>query len=123
MVTSQEAIDDIVMVVGNDFSKIQGRFATRLALSSSSVDEVIKRRVLEKKQAVKPLLEDEYNKQSAVMKNLFSFESSKSDLIGYTTESDFVDTYPFVGYQFENHAGDYERNPQAWNFGSAHVYR
>ena len=101
MVTSQEAIDDIVMVVGNDFSKIQGRFATRLSLSSSSVDEVIKRRVLDKKQAVKPLLEDEYNKQSAVLKNLFSFEGSKSDLIGYTTESDFVDTYPFVGYQFK----------------------
>lgn len=48
MVTSQEAIDEVAMIVGDDFSKIQGRFNTRLSLSSSSVDEVIKRRVLEK---------------------------------------------------------------------------
>lgn len=41
MVTSQEAIDSVVKITGNDFSKIQGRFNTRLSLSSSSVDEVI----------------------------------------------------------------------------------
>ena len=40
MVTSQEAIDSVVKITGNDFSKIQGRFNTRLSLSSSSVDEV-----------------------------------------------------------------------------------
>ena len=34
MVTSQEAIDEVTTVVGNDFSKIQGRFNTRLSLSS-----------------------------------------------------------------------------------------
>ena len=48
MVTSQEAIDEVAMVVGDDFSKIQGRFNTRLSLSSSSVDEVIQRRVLQR---------------------------------------------------------------------------
>ena len=48
MVTSQEAIDEVTKVVGQDFSKIQGRFNTRLSLSSSSADEVIKRRILEK---------------------------------------------------------------------------
>lgn len=48
MVTSQEAIDSVVKITGNDFSKIQGRFNTRLSLSSSSVDEVIKKRVLAK---------------------------------------------------------------------------
>lgn len=101
MVTSQEAIDDVVTVISGDFSRIQSRFATRLSLSSSSVDEVIKRRVLAKKQAVKPLLEDEYVKQGAVLKNLFAFEGSKSDLIGYSSESDFINTYPFVGYQFK----------------------
>ena len=44
MVTSQEAIDSITKISGDDFSKIQGRFNTRLSLSSSSVDEVIKKR-------------------------------------------------------------------------------
>ena len=48
MVTSQEAIDSITKISGDDFSKIQGRFNTRLSLSSSSVDEVIKKRILAK---------------------------------------------------------------------------
>ena len=48
IVTSQEDIDAVTKVKGNDFSKIQGRFKTRLSLSSASVDEVIKQRILEK---------------------------------------------------------------------------
>src|SRR5690625_2254074 len=46
MVTSQESIDSIVRVKGDDFSRIQGRFDTRLSLSSISVDEVIQKRIL-----------------------------------------------------------------------------
>lgn len=34
IVTSQEDIDAVTHVKGNDFSKIQGRFNTRLSLSS-----------------------------------------------------------------------------------------
>ncbi|MCP4689020.1 MAG: BREX system P-loop protein BrxC, partial [Desulfobacterales bacterium] len=45
LVTSQEDIDAVLGEVkaskGNDFSKIQGRFTTRLTLSSSNTDEVI----------------------------------------------------------------------------------
>ena len=41
-VTSQEAIDEVVKVHSDNFSKIQGRFATRLLMSSSNADEVIK---------------------------------------------------------------------------------
>lgn len=54
LVTSQEDLDSIIKGMGksreNDFSKIQGRFHTRLNLTSANVDEVIKRRILEKKQ-------------------------------------------------------------------------
>ena len=40
--TGQAAIDDVVKVGNADeFSKIQGRFATRISLSSANVDEVI----------------------------------------------------------------------------------
>ena len=101
MVTSQEAIDEVVMVVGNDFSKIQGRFNTRLSLSSSSVDEVIKKRVLQKTAAAATLLESEFAQKSAVLKNLFAFEDSRGDLAGYSSERDFAETYPFAGYQFK----------------------
>lgn len=101
MVTSQEAIDEVAMIVGDDFSKIQGRFNTRLSLSSSSVDEVIKRRVLDKTAPAESLLKAEYADQSAVLRNLFTFEGSRSDLFGYASEADFVDAYPFAEYQFK----------------------
>ncbi len=48
VVTSQQDIDSITEVKGRDFSKIQGRFDTRLNLTSANVDEVIKLRILEK---------------------------------------------------------------------------
>ena len=101
MVTSQEAIDEVAMVVGNDFSKIQGRFNTRLSLSSSSVDEVIQRRVLEKTPVAMAELEGSYATSSTVLKNLFAFDGSRSDLIGYATPGDFAACYPFVNYQFK----------------------
>lgn len=101
MVTSQEAIDEVALIVGDDFSKIQGRFNTRLSLSSSSADEVIKRRVLEKTEPAELTLSQEYAQQSAVLKNLFTFEESRGDLVGYASRADFTESYPFVNYQFK----------------------
>ena len=52
VVTSQEDIDAVLgemrAAKANDFSKIQGRFKTRLSLSSANVDEVIQKRLLAK---------------------------------------------------------------------------
>ncbi|MBR6617436.1 MAG: BREX system P-loop protein BrxC [Oscillospiraceae bacterium] len=100
MVTSQEAIDSITKISGNDFSKIQGRFNTRLSLSSSSVDEVIKKRILAKNDTAKDVLRLQYEKNQAVLRNIFSFSGAVLDLKGYVGESEFIDTYPFVPYQF-----------------------
>ena len=100
MVTSQEAIDSITKISGDDFSKIQGRFNTRLSLSSSSVDEVIKKRILAKTDIAAQMLSLSYSKNSAVLKNLFTFNDAVLDLKGYTSEYDFIETYPFVPYQF-----------------------
>src|SRR5699024_11089748 len=80
VVTSQQAIDSVTSVVGMDFSKIQGRFDTRLSLSSSDVDEVIKERILAKKDEAKAALEVEYGQKATVLKNLFTFDDSTSDL-------------------------------------------
>ncbi|WP_243122368.1 hypothetical protein [Clostridium septicum] len=52
IVTSQEGLDEFTKVKGNDFSKIQGRFNTRLSLSSANVDEVIKKRILRKQKVL-----------------------------------------------------------------------
>lgn len=101
MVTSQEAIDSITKISGDDFSKIQGRFNTRLSLSSSSVDEVIKKRILAKTENAENMLRLSYNNNSAILKNLFTFNDAVLDIKGYSNEIDFVETYPFVPYQFK----------------------
>lgn len=100
MVTSQEAIDSVVKIAGDDFSKIQGRFNTRLSLSSSSVDEVIKKRVLAKTEEADQLLHMVYDKEQAVLKNLFVFNDSVLDIKGFADGAEFVATFPFVPYQF-----------------------
>lgn len=100
MVTSQEAIDSVVKITGDDFSKIQGRFNTRLSLSSSSVDEVIQKRVLAKTEEAEQLLSLNYEKDQAILKNLYTFNNPVLDIKGYTSASEFVATYPFVPYQF-----------------------
>lgn len=100
MVTSQEAIDSVVKIAGDDFSKIQGRFDTRLSLSSSSVDEVIKKRVLAKTEEADQLLHMVYDKEQAVLKNLFVFNDSVLDIKGFADSGEFAATFPFVPYQF-----------------------
>jgi len=42
--------------VKQDFSKIQARFDTRVSLSSANVDEVIKKRILKKKEEYTEML-------------------------------------------------------------------
>ena len=101
MVTSQEAIDSITKISGDDFSKIQGRFNTRLSLSSSSVDEVIKKRILAKTENAETLLKLQYEKNQAILRNLFTFKDAILDLKGFAGEGEFVETYPFVPYQFK----------------------
>ncbi|MCF0260592.1 MAG: BREX system P-loop protein BrxC, partial [Erysipelotrichaceae bacterium] len=101
MVTSQEKIDEIVEISGDDFSKIQGRFNTRLSLSSSSADEVIEKRVLAKTEDAEQLLEMEYKKEEAVLKNLYTFSDSVLDIKGYSGPEEFKNTFPFVPYQFK----------------------
>lgn len=100
MVTSQEAVDSVVRIIGDDFSKIKGRFKTSLSLSSASVDEVIKKRILEKSKDAEQLLRMVHDKEHAVLKNLFTFSDAVLDLKGYINSGEFAATYPFVPYQF-----------------------
>jgi len=101
MVTSQESIDSIVKVKGDDFSRIQGRFDTRLSLSSISVDEVIKKRILLKKDFANDKLKVIFPEKSAILKNLISFRESTAELRGYEHAQEFADVYPFIPYQFK----------------------
>ena len=98
--TGQEAIDEIIKVRADEFSRIQARFKTRLSLSSSSVDEVIQKRILKKTKDAEAELESVYNKNDSVLRNLFSFTDSILDIKGYSGPGEFAANFPFVPYQF-----------------------
>lgn len=98
--TGQEAIDEIIKTRQDQFSRIQARFKTRLSLTSSSADEVIQKRILQKKEEVTPQLEQVYNENDSVLRNLFSFTDAILDIKGYSGAGEFARNFPFVPYQF-----------------------
>ena len=105
VVTSQEDIDavlgDIKASTANDFSKIQGRFYTRLSLSSSNADEVIQARLLKKTDQASAELENLFTEKGDILKNQLSFTFDSATLKNYTDGEDFVANYPFAPYHFQ----------------------
>ena len=102
IVTSQQDIDAIAKDMGlrsNDFSKIQGRFDTKLSLSAAYVDEVIKKRILEKNETAEQTLRLLYEQKETIIKNLIVFNDSVEKKL-YSGATDFVAVYPMVPYQF-----------------------
>ena len=100
IVTSQQDIDSVTKVKGNDFSKIQGRFNSRLSLSSANVDEVIKKRILEKTPGSYDSLKLLYGDKKSILKNLIIFSKDTVEMKAYENENDFAEVYPFIPYQF-----------------------
>ncbi|MBF0468020.1 MAG: BREX system P-loop protein BrxC [Desulfamplus sp.] len=105
MVTSQEDIDsilgDIKSSKANDFSKIQGRFNTRLSLSSTNTDEVIQARLLEKHDSAASELESLFAEKGDILKSQLSFTHDTTTLNNFSTKQDFVNNYPFIPYHFQ----------------------
>lgn len=108
VVTSQEDIDavlgDLRTTKSYDFSKIQGRFKTRLSLSSSNVDEVIQERLLKKddeNKAVTNWLEETYKAKGDILRNQLMFHNVGMTFRQYKDREDFSRNYPFAPYQFQ----------------------
>ena len=105
VVTSQEDIDAVLGEMqgarANDFSKIQGRFRTRLSLSSANVDEVIQERLLAKREEARANLKAEYAKHGDILKNQLSFRDVGTTFPQFEDADDFVRNYPFAPYQFK----------------------
>lgn len=102
IVTSQQDIDSVAKEIShnkNDFSKIQGRFDTRLSLSSANVDEVIRKRILEKSDAGHDTLALLYDQKETDIKNKIIFNDGVEKKL-YTSRENFAAVYPFVPYQF-----------------------
>ncbi|MBD3180773.1 BREX system P-loop protein BrxC [Candidatus Poribacteria bacterium] len=106
IVTSQEDMDKAIGSLKNtenkDFSKIQGRFNTRLSLSSANTDEVIQKRLLEKQDSVIDELVGLYEPNADILGNQLTFsQDTGMTLQAYQSEVDFVKNYPFIPYQFK----------------------
>ena len=105
VVTSQEDIDSVLGELksseANDFSKIQGRFTTRISLSSSNTDEVIQARLLEKTGAAAVELKDLFARKGDILRNQLSFTHDGATLKNYTSPDDFSANYPFAPYHFQ----------------------
>ncbi|WP_246220218.1 BREX system P-loop protein BrxC [Periweissella fabalis] len=101
IVTSQQSIDTVTKnLSGTDFSKIQGRFDTKIAMSSSNVDEVIKRRLLDKTNDAKAFLESDFANNANSIHNKLNFNGERK-WAKYSSADDYAEIYPFVPYQFE----------------------
>ena len=100
-VTSQQDIDSITKTMGDDFSKIQGRFNTRVSLTSADVAEVIRKRILYKKDNAAEILRDLYSHNESIIKNIITFSEGTPHMPLYENADDFAEVYPFIPYQFK----------------------
>lgn len=103
VITSQQelkAMIDSTKDKQQDFSKIQARFDTRILLSGAEAGEVIKKRILEKKENAIIPLQSLYDGNSNKISNLIMFHGAPT-WSGYKDSKEFMDVYPFVPYQFE----------------------
>jgi len=104
IVTSQEEIDKVLgelrTATKNDFSKIQGRFQTRLSLSSANADEVIQKRLLEKEETVVEDLKAIFTEKGDILRHQLTFRDCGMTLKPYADGDDFASNYPFAPYQF-----------------------
>ncbi len=104
IVTAQEDMDMVVgeqsHQQGNDFSKIQARFANRMKLNSQDVAEVIQKRLLLKNRKGLSELSKLYDEQSNNFKTLFDFSDGSRTYSNFQDCDHFIHCYPFVPYQF-----------------------
>jgi len=105
LVTSQEDMERVVGDMNksqqNDFSKIQARFKLKIPLTSANVDEVIEKRLLSKTEPASDLLKKVWIKEQSSMETLLSFSEVGVQFKGYKDETDFINKYPFIPYQFD----------------------
>ena len=105
IVTSQEDIDAVIGEMNqsraNDFSRITARFKTRMSLSSANVDEVLRARLLAKREPATKLLKTLFAEKGDTIRNQLTFGQTGMTMRSYKDAEDFAATYPFIPYQFQ----------------------
>lgn len=109
IVTSQEDIDAVVgdrtVRQGLDFTKIKGRFAINLKLSSADAIEVIQKRLLLKTEQGEAETEELWRKHHDELDALFTFQGGGNtrqfrDTNKFGSKEDFTAIYPLINYEF-----------------------
>lgn len=104
IVTAQEDMSSVLGEVSqkneNDFTKIQARFKNRMKLTSQDVAEVIQKRLLDKKEDFIPELSEVFHQQENNFKTLFDFADGSQTYRNFRDREHFIQSYPFVPYQF-----------------------
>ena len=105
IVTAQQdmssVIGDMTHAQGNDFSKIQARFANRIPLNSQDVAEVIRRRLLTKTTDGMGFLTKKFEIEENNLRTLFEFRDGSFDFRTYRDCDHFVSSFPFPNYQYD----------------------
>lgn len=100
VVTSQEDVEAVVSGVNNnDFSKIQGRFTTRIKMTSSDVKEVVEKRILLKIEEASTVLKAFYEANRTDIHNKLCMKNL-AEIRLYNDPIEFSNTYPFIPYQY-----------------------
>ncbi len=104
--TAQQELEELVETAKEkqqadySYGKIISRFETYLPLESQQADLITKKRVLAKKPEGKEALRGFFEEQEEPIRNQFRL-SSNDNFRGYEDPEEFVETYPFVPYQFD----------------------
>lgn len=104
IITSQSAVNELVANQKStefDFSKIMGRFKVKLNLTSQNANEVIQKRLLDKKDESKQDLISIYNKVQNSLKSIIHFSDRGRQYKSYENGENFSNIYPFVPYQMD----------------------
>jgi hypothetical protein len=104
VVTAQEDMHTVFGETGKqqseDFSKIQDRFQTRMKLTSADVEEVIRKRLLAKNARGQQRLSTIYDAEQNNFKTLFDFADGSQTYRNFRDREHFIQSYPFIPYQF-----------------------
>jgi len=104
IVSSQHNLEAIVGDISKnqsqDFSKIMGRFRTKLNLTSKNVDEVIQKRLLSKIDEGTEKLDKLYHENQTRLKSI-QFKEAGKNLAKVKDKEGFIADYPFLPYQYE----------------------
>lgn len=104
-VTSQADLEGVLGefrgLSGQDMSKIQGRFKTKITLASADVKEVIQKRLLAKIEPEPEVLTNIWDAEKANLDTLFRFVDGSRQFNGWRGSDEFCSLYPFHPYQFD----------------------